>query len=153
MAGEDARINQLIVAAIDLSYKFPFEAPSGDVDPVCNTLLALKENFRPYKTYAALISLSTLNAPKVLNSDFGATTFAFTNPSNGTINIVPSTAIFTANKTALVCGSYNNSGQPYFVTGVPVGDSLFILKFTLYDGTSTGTPNFSDTFIEIRVYN
>lgn len=58
-----SRINQLTTSAIDLTKVFPFQIASGDIDPVNNTLQALKDAFSCPAVYVAVLSQSGSAAP------------------------------------------------------------------------------------------
>jgi hypothetical protein len=109
---------------------------------------------KTYKVYSALVDCNSgTPTANVLQNDFGSTTFTFTNPSNALIAVTASSAIFTSNKTVMMSGNLNNGGQPYFVIGVSNTTSVCNFGLFLYDGTTSGTPNFGNVLFEIRVYN
>jgi hypothetical protein len=107
-----------------------------------------------YKVYTALLDYNggAITA-KVLENTLG-TTINWTNPFNGVLyGTAASGNPFTTNKTWMIGGSYNNGGQPYFtVCGATAFQNIVTTSLFLYDGTITGTPNFSNLQIEIRVY-
>lgn len=107
-----------------------------------------------YLVYTALITQSggTVTAT-VLQNTLG-TTINWTIPTNGTLRgTAASGNPFTANKTWVSSGSYNNAGSPYMVTGVASTFAPWVtLEFYLYDGTKTGTPTIFNYSLEIRVY-
>lgn len=148
----DSRINQLITGDIDRTKVFPFQIATGDVDPINNTIQALKDDFIPYKSFSAWYALSGLVITTFQN-DFTGTTFTFTNPSNGVLNIVPSNPIFDTDKTIVISGTLNASSNQYFVNGRGLDVDIAIITLTKYDNSLSSTPNFSELFIEIRVYN
>ncbi len=106
----------------------------------------------PYKVFSAWYALSGLVITTFQN-DFVGTTFTFTNPSNGVLNIVPSNPIFTSDKTIVISGTLNSSSNQYFVNGRALDVDIAIITLTKYDNSLSSTPNFSQLFIEIRVYN
>lgn len=117
-----------------------------------------------FKVYTALL---TFNGGNILvtqlqntigdGSNDGVNDIAWTNPSNGVIlGIMSSGTPFTPNKTFFINTTFDNGGELYFVTGarwfVQQNNRVqFVL--TRYDNTRTGTPNFANLPIEIRVYN
>lgn len=107
-----------------------------------------------YKSYSAIVSLSAgVFTTTILNNDFGGTTFTFSNPSNGFVEVTASSAVYTTNKTASAGSTLDNAGTPYFLTGSGFSSTVFVYRIVKYDGTQTGTPNFTNAFFEIRVYN
>ena len=107
-----------------------------------------------YKVYTALVTCNSGSpTATTLQNDFGATTFAFTNPSNGTILATASTSVFTANKTVMLGSTLNNGGEPYFLNGGRLSNTVFDFEIIKYDGTQSSTPNFVNILFEIRVYN
>jgi len=109
-----------------------------------------------YLVYTALISApGGVPTATVLRNTFG-TTFNWTNPSNGILRVTAAAgAPFTAGKTWITSGGFNNAGQPYIVTSQRANLSpttMVDFYFFLYDGTISGTPNVTDFSIEIRVY-
>jgi hypothetical protein len=108
----------------------------------------------PYKAYAALVTNSsgTFTVTELVN-DFGATTFAFTNPSTGVVRVTASATTYTSGKAASPGSTINNAGAVYFMNGFRASDTIFTFNLRLNDGTQSATPNFTDVFFEIRVYN
>lgn len=106
-----------------------------------------------YLVYTALIDANS-GSPiaTVLKNTLGVT-INWTNPFNGQIlGTASSGNPFTIDKTWISNGSYDNGGQPYFVTSSRQSGTQVRFKFFLYDGTITSTPNFDKYSIEIRVY-
>lgn len=106
-----------------------------------------------YLVYTALIDANS-GSPiaTVLKNTLGVN-INWTNPFNGQIRGTASSGNpFTISKTWISSGSYDNAGQPYFVTSQRMNDTQVRLKFYLYDGTITATPNFISYSVEIRVY-
>jgi hypothetical protein len=108
-----------------------------------------------YKVYSAILN-GTTPTVTVLENTLGFN-LNWTNPSSGVFRATAASGTpFTVNKTTLIASSYNNSGSPYFVTGSSSNlfpTTQFDINMFLHDGTQTGTPNVSNMFIEIRVYN
>lgn len=109
---------------------------------------------KAYKSYAALVTNSsgTFTIKQLVN-DFTGITFAFTNPSTGVVRATASAAAFTADKSASLGGTLNNAGAVYFINGFAASTTIFTFNIRLNDGTAATTPNFTDLFFEIRVYN
>lgn len=106
-----------------------------------------------YLVYTALIDANS-GSPiaTVLKNTLGVN-INWTNPFSGQIRGTASSGNpFTISKTWISSGSYDNAGQPYFVTSQRVNDTQVRLKFYLHDGTITSTPNFISYSVEIRVY-
>ena len=121
------------------------------------TLALLSDIPTPTSSYLVYTALLEYNGGSpiatILQNTLG-TTINWTNPANGTLfGTAASGTPFTLNKTWVVGGAYNNGGQPYFTIGSATGlTNIVNVKLFLYDGTITGTPNFSNLQIEIRVY-
>lgn len=119
-----------------------------------DTLLATRNwvnnNARPYKVYTALLTQTGTSNPTaiVLQNDFSGVTFTWTRDDIGTYFVTASSAVLTADKTAvfitnregisLASSTVSNTTVANILTGVLNGDSA--------DGALTST-----TF-EIRVY-
>lgn len=107
----------------------------------------------PYQVYTALLDYNggSITA-NVLQNTLGDT-INWTNPLNGTLfGTAVSGNPFIAGKTWTIGGSYNNGGQPYFTICDTLATNIVSVKLFLYDGTITGTPNFANVTVEIRVY-
>ena len=108
----------------------------------------------PYKSFVARFSGSgEFISPTVIHSDFGATTFTFTNPSNSRVLITADSSVFTSNKSTGICSGLNHSGALYIPCPTHTSSASFEFNYFLHDGTLATTPNFSNVWIEIRVYN
>ena len=95
---------------------------------------------------------STVSSTEFVN-DFSGETVTLTNPSNGIIRIAVSGNVLTTNKTFAITSGFPKS-QAYIVS--PIYDILPLyvdLKLTLHDGTSTGTPIFSNLYVELIVFD
>ena len=95
---------------------------------------------------------STVSSTEFVN-DFSGETVTLTNPSNGIIRIAVSGNVLTTNKTFAITSGFPKS-QAYIVS--PIYDILPFyvdLKLTLHDGTSTGTPIFSNLYVELIVFD
>jgi len=113
---------------------------------------------KKYKEYIVVASKSGATFTKLFEekSDFGSTTFTFSNPSNGWVYVTASSPVFTSNKTFSPGSVLDNSGQAYFLTGQPdliTPTTVFNFRLILHDGTQTSTPNFDNAIFTIRVYN
>ena len=108
----------------------------------------------PYKSFVARFSGSgEFISRTVIHTDFGETTFTFTNPSNGKVLITADSSVFTSNKTTGICSGLNHSGALYIPCPTHTSSASFEFNYFLHDGTLATTPNFSNVWIEIRVYN
>lgn len=107
-----------------------------------------------YKVYSALVDnfLGTFSAI-VLKNDFIGTTFSFSSPSSGVIALTSSSNVMTVDKTIIQGSSLNSLGVPYFLTGYRNAANVCNFDVIKYDGTQVSTPNFSQVFFEVRVYN
>jgi hypothetical protein len=122
-----------------------------------SNLFAAKAD-KKYKEYFVVVSKSGATFTKLFEekSDFGSTTFTFSNPANGWVHVTASSAVFTSNKTFSPGSAVDNAGQPYFLTGQPdvsTPTTVYNFRLILHDGTQTGTPNFDNATFVIRVYN
>jgi len=108
----------------------------------------------PYKSYAAIVSLSSGTFTVLTKqNDFTGVTFAYTNPSNGVINITASSAVFASNRATSPGSSLLGGGVAYFLVGSQLTTSIWNFDIVKHDGTQSGTPSFSQVLFEIRVYN
>ena len=106
--------------------------------------------------YVALLTYDGTNVTaNVLENTIG-TTINWTVPTTGVARgTAASGTPFTAGKTWISNGSYNNGGLPYIVTSRPRGafpTTAVDYTFFLHDGTVSSTPLFTDFPVEIRVY-
>jgi hypothetical protein len=107
----------------------------------------------PYQVYTAILNYNG-GSPiaNVLQNTLGVS-INWTNPFNGILyGTAASGNPFTSAKTWLIGGSYDNSGQPYFTICETISTNIVDVTLYLYDGTRTGTPNFQNLQVEIRVY-
>lgn len=118
--------------------------------PDANGLIALEK----YLVYTALLDYNSGSPTATVLQNTLGTTINWTNPSNGIIRgTAAAGSPFTINRTWMIGGSYDNGGQPYFtVCSTTAFANIVNIALYLYDGTITGTPNFSGLQIEIRVY-
>lgn len=134
----------------------PSQAADGSVEAKKTTWQQIKDLFGPatlpYKSYTASVLFGGGFVVTAFHTDFGATTFTFSNPFNGVVYITANASIFTTNKTAILCNSLEDGGTPYLVVPQPVSATQIALQIFKYDGTQSATPFFSTFFIEIRVY-
>ena len=132
---------------------FPYQSGDGSSEAFKATMLQLKGAMRGYNT--VMIALDFQAGPTftevILENDFDGVTYTYDNPSNGTITITASGAIFDADLSFCVSGAINDAGTPYFLTGVRTSDTVCTFKILLHDGTGAGTPFFTDVIFEIRV--
>jgi len=109
-----------------------------------------------YLVYTALISAPGGSPTATVLKNTLGVVLNWTNPSNGVLRATAASGTpFTASKTWITSGGFNNAGQPYIVTSQRANLSpttMVDFYFFLYDGTITGTPNVNDFSIEIRVY-
>lgn len=119
---------------------------------------------RPYKVYTAQLTfnggspLATVLENTIGDgSGNGTTDIAWSNPDNGVIRATMSTGTpFPALKTWTSSGAFAFGSNLYFVSsGRWAGGANNNIDFvlTLHDNTRTGTPNFTNLYVEIRVYN
>jgi hypothetical protein len=114
---------------------------------------ALKIGMRKYRTYMAAVDFQTgpTFTETGLENDFDGVTYTYDNPSNGTITVTASEAIFDANMTFIPGSAINDAGTPYFLTGTRTSGTVCTFKILLHDGTGASTPFFTDVIFEIRV--
>lgn len=99
-----------------------------------------------YKQYVALLSNNNGTVTvKILKNDIGA--IVWTNPSNGRVDGTLS-GVFVADKTFIL----NGGMASYFVSSRRQDNDFVSFFLRYYDNTVSGTPNFTDLQIEIRVY-
>jgi hypothetical protein len=158
---QTVKISELVAAtSVSASDDLPI-VQSGVTKKADSSLIG---SARPYKVYTAQI---TFNGGSIIanvlensigdGSGNGTTDIAWSNPDNGVIRATMSTGIvFPALKTWTSSGAFAFGSSLYFVSSGRWGGGAnnnidFVL--TLHDNTRTGTPNFSNLYIEIRVYN
>jgi hypothetical protein len=131
----------------------PFQYADGSIEANKVTIGDFKVRMRGYRTYMAAVDFQTgpVFDEEQLENDFDGVTYTYDNPSNGTITITASEAIFDANLTFCVSGAINDAGTPYFLTGTRTSDTVCTFKILLHDGTGASTPFFTDVIFEIRV--
>jgi len=85
-------------------------------------------------------------------NDFAGATFTYSNPANGVVKVISSSAIFTVGKTfVMTSGCVADGGAPFFIAnGVSTATYITTVLYK-FDGTVTATP-FVIFHIEIRVY-
>lgn len=117
------------------------------------SLSLIREFIRGCKEYYAIASKSgaVITVTHEDKSDFGATTFALANPSNGLITLTASSPVFTAGKTAGIGVPINNAGTVHFMAVDTFSTTVVSFKIFLHDGTALSTPNFSDIPFIVRV--
>lgn len=105
------------------------------------------------QTYSAGVTFSAgpTFVETQLENDFTGVTYTYDNPSNGTIRITASEAIFNDGLTFCVSGAVNDAGTPYFLTGSRFSDTVCNFKILLHDGTGASTPFFADVVFTIKV--
>jgi hypothetical protein len=120
---------------------------------------------RPYKVYSALLNfnggspLATVLENTIGDgSGNGTTDIAWSFPLiNGFVRATMSSgAPFPSSKTWIASGCRLESGELYFVSGQRFSlspNNVIDIILTKFDNTRTGTPNFVNLPIEIRVYN
>lgn len=143
-AGFNARVSNTNLTANRL-----YELPNNS-----GTIALTSDISFPYLVYTALLSFDgTTVTANVLQNTLG-TALNWSNPSNGVLRGIPVTGTpFVNNKTWLSTGSYDNSGQPYFITSsVSILFQWANFELYLHDGTQTSTPLVQNMPIEIRVY-
>jgi hypothetical protein len=122
-------------------------------------LIDSKKNNDEYLVYTALLSYdgSTVSVIELKNTLGVALTWARPSLTEGTFRGTASSGTpFTNNKTWLSSGAFSTAGtSPYIVAsqrmnGLPTTNVEY--RFFYHDGTITGTPNFTNYPIEIRVY-
>lgn len=126
------------------------------VGTLLNNIIENKPNISkfPYKKLSIKLNGGGSPTGTVINSaDFPLVTFTYALLGNGQITITASSAIFSSGKTFMQGSTLNNGGQPYFVIGSALSTSIFLIDIKLFDGTQTGTPNFSNFYVPIYIYN
>jgi hypothetical protein len=109
----------------------------------------------PYKVYTALL---TLDGGGILVEELQNTlgdTLTWSNPSNGMFRASATGTPFTAGKTWMTSGGFNNAGSPMIVTSQPRNafpTKEIEYRFFLHDGTIATTPFVTRFSLEIRVY-
>lgn len=105
-----------------------------------------------YNSYVALLTNdSGTVTPTILSNSTGAT-IAWTNPSNGVVQATASGSVFTNAKTWIMVPSLSGGGVAYHVTWERFSGTIVQFAIIKHDGTQTGTPNFTDLPVEIRIY-
>lgn len=101
-----------------------------------------------YKKYVALLNNSGSLTATILENTLSGIP-VWTNPSNGLLRATLA-GEFIAGKTII----FTSGLTSYFILAKKnlTGSDRLDLTFTYYDNTQTGTPNFNDLSIEIRVY-
>jgi hypothetical protein len=109
----------------------------------------------PYNVYTALL---TLDGGGILVEELQNTlgdTLTWSNPSNGMFRASATGTPFTAGKTWMTSGGFNNAGSPMIVTSQPRNafpTKEIEYRFFLHDGTIATTPFVTRFSLEIRVY-
>lgn len=113
----------------------------------------------PYKEYSAVISYngSTFNVvPKVNTlgdgSMDGVNDIQWAVPANGVYAALMSSNPFTTAKLFVQGTTHVDGGQAYFVCPERLTSGYIRFNLILFDGTQTGTPNFTNLPIKILVY-
>ena len=131
----------------------PVQYSAGVDEAKSTTLQHAKIAMRGYKTVMSAVDFQA--GPSFtetsIENDFDGVTYTYDNPSNGTITVTASEAVFDNNLTFCVSGAINDAGTPYFLTGVRTSDTVCTFKILLHDGTGASTPFFTDVIFEIRV--
>jgi hypothetical protein len=124
--------------------------------PDASGTLALESQIGlPYKVYTALL---TLDGGGILVEELQNTlgdTLTWSNPSNGMFRASATGTPFTAGKTWMTSGGFNNAGSPMIVTSQPRNafpTKEIEYRFFLHDGTIATTPFVTRFSLEIRVY-
>lgn len=102
-----------------------------------------------YKVYSALLTQvgGTFTAPIILESSFDDP-IVWSVPSNGIFRGTL-TGVFTADKTVVfTSGNYN-----FFTSGYSPNTNRVEISFVDNLGAQTSTPDVTNMFVEIRVYN
>lgn len=109
-----------------------------------------------YTSYEALVSQSGTSAPTASRKDsnFSGVTFTWARTGAGTFTLTASSAVFTANKTAVRLSQEKSGLERY--TAVVTSTTVITVSTGLLSGLSilTGTDALlSNVLVEIRVYN
>ncbi len=109
-------------------------------------------SIKGYKSVFIMVNTSSGDAMVFGNNDFTGVTFTYSNPSNGTIRVTASSAIFTTGQTFVMTGGgADGGGVPFIVTAGATNTTFITIKLYKFDGTLTATP-YVIVPIEIRVY-
>ncbi len=108
-----------------------------------------------YKVYSALVTVDGSGvSAEVLENTLGET-ITWSNPLNGVLRATATGTPFTAGKTWITSGGFNNGGMAMIVTSAirntaPTSEVEY--RFFKFDGTISFTPFMTRYSIEIRVY-
>lgn len=162
IAGASDTLSNLTEASVsnlvtDLNNKLT--VPSGSTSQYLNGI-GTPTSFATaaYSTYQSLVSQTGTSAPTgtVLNNDFGATTFTWARTGTGVYTLTASSAVFTANKTAILMSNPSNflNNFKYTVTSTTVitvqTATLSVISLLLTPGNADVL--LSNTMLYVVVY-
>lgn len=113
-----------------------------------------QENEKGYKelSFWMTISYGTVTTEEIKN-DFTGTTFSYSIPSSGRVQVTASTGVLTVDKVDLKNGAIGTASGGFFCRYVYATTTLGYIYFTRWDNDTTTNPSVSRQKIEIRVYN
>jgi len=113
-----------------------------------------QENEKGFKelSFWMTISSGTVTAEEIKN-DFTGTTFSYSIPSPGRVQVTASTGIFTTDKVNLINNALGTASGGFFCRYVYATSSFGNIYFTRWDNDASTNPSINRQKFEIRVYN
>ena len=115
------------------------------------TLKEFKAKLLGYRSYVAVVSQVTGNAPTAVVLENSIGDIYFTYSGTGAYYINSDDNLFTENKTVSLCTTSLSPGNIYFLT--IRWDSTNKIALDQFDVSGSGADDFINATIEIRVYN
>jgi len=113
-----------------------------------------QENEKGYKelSFWMTISSGTVTVEEIKN-DFTGTTFSYSIPASGRVQVTASTGIFTTDKVNLINNALGTASGGFFCRYVYATSSFGNIYFTRWDNDTSTNPSINRQKFEIRVYN